>query len=592
MKKRLLATLIVLVLMVCVCCKKGDTSSIDGKSDSTLTNDKYTYQAGFDIFTDEIFTDYVTKDSISLNYLLAEPENYGINDYTPTFGTFTKDAMDADTAILNEYYTTLQTFDRDNLSKDQQLTYDILKEYLENQLHAGDFYYISEPLSPTTGLQAQLPILLAEYHFYDEQDVVDYLKLLTCIDTYYDQICTFEKEKSDKGLFMSDSSANAIIDQCQKFITNPDENYLITTFSDRLSGIVTDSGQKKAYIEQNISAVKNHIIPAYEKLIETLTSLRGTGVNEGGVCNYENGKEYFEYLVKGSVGSYRSIDEIKELFNSYLTASMLDIQKIAAEDQSALASSASPSYPLTDPNDIMNYLKTAITDDFPTLSSVNCTIKYVDKSLEEHLSPAFYLTPPIDKYSDNMVYINQGGRNDMSSIFTTLAHEGYPGHLFQTVYYNQQNPSLVRSVIDFGGYTEGWATYVECYSYDLAGLDTNVSALLKCNLLATLCLYGNIDLGVNYYGWDKESTTKYLAGFGIADETSINSIYNAIVAEPGNYLKYILGFAELLEMKKTAENALGDDFVLKDFHTFILDMGPTQFNIMNSYLQDWIDSRK
>ncbi len=589
MKRHLLSMLLVLVLLTCVCCNSH--KAINDQNLST-DQDKYTYQAKFDVFTDEVFDYYVTKDSITLNYTLANPENYNITDYTPTFGNFTKEANDSDTKVLQEYYDTVKTFDRDLLTTDQQLTYDILKQLLENTIPAGDFYYMNEVLSPTTGLQAQLPVLLAEYHFYEEKNVKDYLKLLTCIDEYFNQICTFEQEKSQKGLFMNDTSAKDIIAQCQEFINDPDNNYLITTFSDRLEGIVKDEGQKKAYIEENKAMVKNHIIPAYEKLISTLTSLKGTGKNEGGLCNFEDGKAYYEFLVRSTVGSYRSIDDIHNLLSSYLTASILRMQTITSSDQSVIESISSPKYKYTDPEEIMTYLKDSISNDFPAITPVNCTIKYVHKSLEEYMSPAFYLTPPIDKYTENMVYINKASNTDMSNIFTTIAHEGYPGHLYQTVYYQQQFPSLLRNVIDFGGYSEGWATYVERYSYGLGGLNKNVAEVLQNNLIATLCIYGNVDVGINYYGWDKDKTSTYLKSFGIADETAITSIYNAIVAEPCNYLKYILGYLEINEMKIKAQNSLGDEFVLKDFHTFFLDMGPTQFNLMNTYLDKWLEEKK
>ncbi len=589
MKRRLLSILMVLVLLTCVCCNSHKAT--DDQNLST-DQDKYTYQAKFDVFTDEVFDYFVTKDSITLNYTLANPENYNITEFTPTFGNFTKEAMDADTKVLQGYYDTVKEFDRDLLTTDQQLTYDILKQLIENTLPAGDFYYMSEVLSPTTGLQAQLPVLLAEYHFYEEKNVTDYLKLLTCIDEYFNQICTFEQEKSKNGLFMNDTSANDIIAQCQEFIKDPDNNYLITTFSDRLEGVVKDEGQKKAYIEENKSMVKNHIIPAYEKLISTLTSLKGTGKNDGGLCNFKDGKAYYEYLVRSNVGSYRSIDDIHNLLSNYLTASILRMQTITSSDQSVVESISSPKFKYTDPKEIMDYLKDSINDDFPAITPVNCTIKYVHKSLEEYMSPAFYLTPPLDKYTENMVYINKASNTDMSNIFTTIAHEGYPGHLYQTVYYQQKLPSLLRSIIDFGGYSEGWATYVERYSYGLGGLDKNVAEVLQNNLIATLCIYGNVDVGINYYGWDKEKTSTYLNGFGIADETAITSIYNAIVAEPCNYLKYILGYLEITEMKIKAQNSLGDDFALKDFHTFFLDMGPTQFNLMNTYLDKWLEEKK
>lgn len=89
-------------------------------------------------------------------------------------------------------------------------------------------------------------------------------------------------------------------------------------------------------------------------------------------------------------------------------------------------------------------------------------MKYVDKSLEEHISPAFYLTTPLDAYQDNVIYLNGNAKYDLTKAFTTIAHEGYPGHLYQNCFYQSQNPLPVRSVVNIGGYTEGWGLMRNC----------------------------------------------------------------------------------------------------------------------------------
>lgn len=138
----------------------------------------------------------------------------------------------------------------------------------------------------------------------------------------------------------------------------------------------------------------------------------------------------------------------------------------------------------------MQYLKKQIKKSFPDLpSEVSCQMKYVDKSLEEHISPAFYLTTPLDAYQDNVIYLNGNAKYDLTKAFTTIAHEGYPGHLYQNCFYQSQNPLPVRSVVNIGGYTEGWGTYAELYSYSLAGLTKNVASFLKQNTLLTLAIY-------------------------------------------------------------------------------------------------------
>lgn len=554
-------------------------------------DDKYSVQAAFDMFTDKIFTDEVLDDSITLNYTLANPENYGITNYTPTFGNYSLESKKNALKERASYYDELQKFDKLLLSDDQLLTYTILSYLLAPDADAEKYILYEEILSPTTGTQAQLPILLAEYNFYDKDDITNYLNLLTKLPDYFKQIVQFEQEKSKAGLFMSDVSADDIINQCKQFIFDKENNYLIGIFDEKIATFDYSEEERSQLSEQNKKAVLECVIPAYESLIDGLTALKGTGLNDGGLANFADGKEYYQRLVKATTGSSRTVEDINALLDATIQQSMGNIYNIALKDTNVLAEADAATYPMTDPKEILDYLKKSIETDFPKLDRVNCNIKYVHKSLEDNLSPAFYLTPPIDNYSQNNIYINGSSKYDLSDIFTTIAHEGYPGHLYQTVYYHQQQPSLIRNVIDFGGYTEGWATYVELYSYGISGLKENVSNLLRENLIAVLCIYAKLDIGVNYYGWDYTKSKEFLAQFSIQDEDAILTMYHSMIEEPANYMKYTLGYLEFQQLKDRAQQALGDSFVLKDFHEFLLDMGPTPFDIMNTYLTSWIDKQ-
>ena len=564
----------------------SDTEVIDSSSNS-LSAKKI--QAKFDVFMDEIFVEEVQSDSITLNYTLEHPENYGIVNYKPTLGHYTLDSIKEGLATSKLYLTKLKEFNYDSLTKEQQLTYDIMLNYLTLDEGMDDLYLYSESLSPTTGMQAQLPVLLAEYNFYTKADIKSYLDLFPCIYDYYEDLADFEREKSKAGLFMSDFAADDIIKQCEDFIKDKDNNYLVEIFNDKINTFDDLSeSKKKELIAQNKEAISTSLIPAYELLISTLKELKGTGTTEGGLSNYPNGKEYYKYLVSSSTGSSKTIEEIDTLLDKTIAKSMTSIVTAASLNPDLIDETENLVYPLTDPKEILTYLKKEIQKDFPLLESVNCTIKYVHESLEDSLSPAFYLTPAIDNYSENSIYINGGDQYDLSSIFTTIAHEGYPGHLYQSVYYNQQNPAPIRSLLSFGGYSEGWATYVEMYSYQIAGLDKKLASILEANMVANLSIYAKIDIGINYYGWSLEKTTKYLNDFGITSEDDIKTMYKSMVEEPSNYMKYTLGYLEIISLRDKAKKALGDKFVLKDFHTFLLNVGPAQFDIIGQQLDEWI----
>lgn len=543
----------------------------------------------FEAFTREVFIEEVQCDAITLNYTLTHPENYGITDYTPTFGEFSIEEMQNSYAEMENYLAALKEFDYNSLTEDQQLTYDIFKEYLELQLSADDYILYLEALGPNTGLQAQLPVLLAEYHFTDKEDVESYLLLLEDLPRYFGQIADFEVQKSKAGLFMSDTTADSIISQCEKFLASREDNVLIEVFNDRvetLSFLTVE--EKETFKKQNQNLVFTSVIPAYELLIEQIEALKGTGTNDGGLCNFPKGKEYYEYLIASTTGSSHSMKEIDEMLANGINTGIENMIEAANGDSTVFEKVDTVVYPLTDPTESIEFLKVAIQENYPALEDVNYNIKYVHKSLEEDLSPAFYLTPPLDNYSENSIYINGYSEYSLDDIFPTLAHEGYPGHLFQNVYFNQSNPDPLRMLLNFGGYSEGWATYVEMDSYSMMEMDQQAASIIMNNQMASLCMYAQMDLGINYYGWDLEDTLTYLTNFGIDSEEAAKEVYQTMVAEPGNYMKYALGYLEIVELREQAEKKLGDDFSLKEWNTFFLDMGPAQFEVIEKYMEVWI----
>lgn len=554
---------------------------------STGSSDENT---AFLAFTQKLFQKEISGSTLNLHYMLSEPEAAGIDPSRVSFGEMSVKARKKGMKALKSYQKELKTFTYDKLTQKNQLTYDILETQLSREAAQEPYILYEEALSPTTGTQAQLPILLAEYAFYKQEDADTYLSLLEQLPAYYESILSFEQEKAEAGLFMADFAVDAIVSQCEEFISS-DTNYLVELFDEKIDALNDLSSEERAaYKEKNQRAVENHVIPAYRLLIEGLNSLKGSGTNEGGLCHYPDGRAYYEAVIRSTIGTDRSIDEIQLLLDEQLHADFEILSGLLAENPSLFASA--PSLAPLEPGAILQDLQVRIQKDFPSIPQAAYTVKYVHPSLEAHLSPAFYLTPPLDRMEDHTIYINQASDYDYLSLFTTLAHEGYPGHLYQTIYEHEMQLNPVRSLFYFGGYIEGWATYVERYSYSLAPIDPKQAALLAANNSIILCLYSNADLGIHAYGWDFSDTLSYFSSYGISDEKTVRSIYEAIIEDPANYLKYYLGSLEIAKLKEQAAAALSDQFTLKDFHAFLLTIGPAPFCIFEKYMPVWLETMK
>ncbi len=546
----------------------------------------------FNNFLMDLFNEQITSNSIDFHYSLEHPENYGLSMENVTFGTVDISNLDQDLEDTKAVLDQLRDFDYDTLSSRQQLIYDMLEENFQDSIDSIDYTLYQTIFSPTIGIQAQLPVILSEYTFRTQQDIDDYILLLEDVDRYFSELLDVEKAKSEAGFFMADFTADAVISQCQEFIASPQENLLIDIFQEKLDSEMPELSQeqKDDYIRRNQDAVLNHVIPAYENLIEGLTALKGTGTNEGGLANYENGADYYSMLAKSATGSSKTVDEMIQLTDDALSDDLNTILTLYFSDTDLLTEMTEAQPPSTDPREILDMLQTAITDEFPQPVSGEFTIKYVHKSLEENLSPAFYMVPAIDAVDSNTIYINNYYTNaeNAMSLFTTLAHEGYPGHLYESTWFNSTNPHPIRKLLNYSGYSEGWATYVEMRSFAWTGVSDSIAQALSANQDFSLGLCARVDMGVNYQGWTREETTEYMNQFGMGDEDTVTWLYEAVVAEPSNYLSYYIGYKEFEALRAEAEEALGTDFDPVSFHEFILTTGPAPFDLIREQMDVWI----
>ena len=532
----------------------------------------------FRTFTRRLFQTEVSANTISLHYTLRSPSDYGIADIPATYGSLSSDPVAAKASVRN-VLSSLQEFDPGTLSSENALTFKILDTYLENASTGTDYLLYQEPLGPVSGIHTQLPVLLSEYSFYDTQDVETYLALLKETPSYFDSVIRFEQKKAASGLFMPDYQVDSVLDTCQSFIDMGKENYLVSTFNERIASLdLLPENKKDSFREENMELVIEEIYPAYQNLITAIKSLKGKGTNEQGLSHFPYGKKYYEYLVRQTTGCNESISRLRLMTRAQILEDLNDMQKVLFPADAALTQASVLEQ--TPPDSMLDDLRSKITDTFPEIPDVDFQVKYVPESMQNYLSPAFYMIPAIDNLTENVIYINNGQTASGLNLYTTLAHEGYPGHLYQTVYFSASEPDPIRSILDFGGYVEGWATYAEMMSYYLAPLSKTEASLLQKNSSVILGLYALADMGIHYDGWSVTDTVRFFSDYGINDANAVQSVYELIIGSPANYLKYYIGYLKFYELKKEMADALGNQFSQKEFHRAVLDVGPAPFEIV------------
>ena len=537
----------------------------------------------FENYTMALFRNEAASDTVNLHYTLKNPEKYGIVQRDVTFGSFQADE-EAVMASSENMRKALEQFDYEGLSIQNRITYDILEYYLKMVDRSAEYLLYDEPLGLVSGVQTQLPVVLSEYRFYDREDVDTYLELLSTTGEYFDSLIEFERDKSAAGLFMADYAADTVIEQCRAFLDMGDGNYLYSTFADRIKDVNELTEQEKSdYVQENARCIGDYVYPAYEKLISAVESLKGSGKNEKGLKYLPGGREYYELVVEQSAGVDQTVRELEDLTRRQITDDLEAMEEVlgitADEAKEAAASMANGNAEM-----ILGSLKEGIAGAFPEAPETALEVKYVPEEMEEHLSPAFYMIPAIDNTQENVIYINQAHMGDSLTLFTTLAHEGYPGHLYQTLYYEGTDPDPLRNMFNFGGYVEGWATYAEMCSYYLTPLSKEQATLLQKNSSIILGLYALADMGIHYEGWSRMDTVEFFSNYGITDGETIDRIYELIIGSPGNYLKYYIGYVQFLEMKKDWVKEKGTAFSQKEFHEAVLTVGPAPFEIVEKYM--------
>ena len=532
----------------------------------------------FRTFTRSLFQTEVSANTISLHYTLRSPSDYGIADIPATYGSLSSDPV-ATKASVRNVLSSLQEFDPGTLSSENALTFKILDTYLKNASTGTDYLLYQEPLGPVSGIHTQLPVLLSEYSFYDTQDIETYLALLKETPSYFDSVIRFEQKKAASGLFMPDYQADSVLDTCQSFIDMGKENYLVNTFNERIASLdLLPENKKDSFQKENMKLVTEEIYPAYQNLITAIKSLKGKGMNEQGLSYFPYGKKYYEYLVRQTTGCNESISRLRLMTRAQILEDLRAMQKVLFPADAALTQASVLEQ--TSPDSMLDDLRSKITDTFPEIPDVDFQVKYVPESMQDYLSPAFYMIPAIDNLTENVIYINNGQTASGLNLYTTLAHEGYPGHLYQTVYFSASEPDPIRSILDFGGYVEGWATYAEMMSYYLAPLPKTEASLLQKNSSVILGLYALADMGIHYDGWSVTDTVRFFSDYGINDPNAVQSVYKLIIGSPANYLKYYIGYLKFYELKKEMADALGNQFSQKEFHRAVLDVGPAPFEIV------------
>lgn len=545
-------------------------------------------------FCKELAMDSLQDNPFELHYTIAYPDEMGLShlsqNLVPFHAAFYKESKE----IWSKRADTLAQVSPERLSPEDAFLYQILSRHVELQLKSLEYPFYENPISCSGGVQSQLPILLSEYAFRSKEDVENYFLLLNQVPDYLNGIAEYTKAQELNGIYLYKESLQEAAAQClELFPENQLKNnthFLQTSFHKRMTELIEEKliTEKEAadYELRNTTLLTGKLAPAYTQLAENLSSLKG---NEelSGLSAYPKGREYYAFLLHANTGSDKSVQDIQSML--YKRYDML--YKAYSELVQKHTYVQNWTFPLGNHSDMLHHLYQQAQDNFPALGSITgnaaqqVRLKKVDGILSGMSAPAFYMTPPIDANDEHTIYINPDAQMESLDLYTTLAHEGFPGHLYQTVYsqtaLEEAHAPLIRQLLYYGGYTEGWAVYAELYSYDFIANTcdeklTDTIQITRLNREIQLCLCSILDIFIHYDGATLAETEALLQNLGL-NAANAPEVYAAICDAPANYPKYYVGYLEILNLKDSAAALWGDDYSDYAFHRWFLETGPADF---------------
>lgn len=569
----------------------GGTGTSDDRQVNPAESDR------FDRFLDDLFLNEISLDTLTLHYTVKDASLFHLENQEPRWTAPDEEDRYPVPTILSE----LLSYDPKNLTEEQELTYNILKDYCTSavNLASGDYYYFYTYLTVNSGIQSMIPVNLAEYDFYVEKDVTDYLSLLQQLPDYMDSLLEWEQERVEKGYGLSDATLDQLIEQCDEILDDGSDFYLIDTFDEKLDALTfLSESQKDSYKQSGYDLVMGPFMTSYQTLRDTLVSFKGKGTNDKGLAGYTNGAKYYETYVQQLTGTEYTCAEMISLLEDDFNSLFNEYYSLYYSNPSVFESYMNGNYDitLTDPTKILDYIRPRLDGHFPAISGDQYVIRYLPESMGKVMSGmlAYYMTPQVDSYLTGKITIN-GESTDLSQMYSTLAHEGYPGHMYQHIYFYSQNPSNIRKLLSCTGYSEGWAVYAENYAFSLYNYGSSGNATIARLMQIDNCLSWNIscrvDLGIHYEGWTVDELSTYLDENGF-DGSAAQEIFDGIVGSPGTYLPYYIGYLEFTDLYYTAKNELGRKFDPVAFHEALLRTGPCSFKYVRQSVEKYLEEAK
>lgn len=493
----------------------------------------------------DILVDVIGSSYVDAVILFEDYESYGVTfeDDEIGWGEVLTD-HDEDVEDVNEVLEQLYSIDPDTLDTQDRIFYDKLLYDVELSAYALQytaFDYYESALRELTGPQTQILFILDVLDFSTVEEAENYILLLRDLDRYFDDLCTYEEERAGYGYVNSDSVYEGVAVTFDNLVAQSEDCFLYDSFRDRLDHIDGLSDQdRQALIEEHDQVMHDIVFPEFEECAERMRALK-CGAPAVGVCSYPGGDAYYAYIYMTQTNSGRTIDESLQQLEAYTDSIMGTMMAVAySGDTGWVDEYMNHNYSMGDTQENLDYLYDIVQDDFPAIPDHDYHLMTVPEVFSEDFAPAAFLGYHLDNFGSNIIITNEGSISNNFGV--TCAHEGYPGHMYESLYHRCFDHPYMY-IADSIGYAEGWATYVENYAFRYYST-SSASQVIRVENELNAILYARFDIGINYEGWTAQDCADWygdLVGATLSGEMFSEAV-DLLLSDPGYGVKYGLGY--------------------------------------------------
>ena len=584
--------------------------------------------ASYRIVWGKPFTINLLANRQALEFLMRNPELFtavGISDgsifdhHSDELAPYTLAQRDAGYAQLARFLKEVRQFDRSALSRQEQITYDILVDQYQSGLAFQRFGWLPGdelyPISPMFGVEVQLASFMQTTHVVsNDKTARNYVKRLDAMGSKLDQVTAALEWQARQGVVLPPALLERSLTVIHDTVSaDPADNALVATFVERMNKVSSlDAAAKRQLQNEAVEAVRARVYPAYQRMTAALMTLRPAAASQGaGVGRLPDGAAYYAAVLKVSTTTDYSPEQVHALGLSEVARvtremdGVLSAHGITAGSVGARMTALAEDPRFLLPNDaegrrqaleryqkLLDQVAARMPEYFRTLPARRLSVQRVPPSQEKGTSGAYYQQAAMDGSRPGIFFANL---RDMSEVPTwkmnTLAyHEGIPGHHLQiSTALGLKDLPLIRQQTLYTAYAEGWALYAEQLAAEIGMYKDDPwgnLGRLQAELLRAARLV--VDTGIHAQGWTREQAISYMVATTGMGEAEVTSEVERYMAMPGQACAYKVGQLKILELRAKARAALGPKFNLKDFHTVILENGGVPLTLLEQLVDEWI----